>query len=80
MKKRPGDFGSPDQFDVLRREQRRAHIHMWRLKAEEMRTIADAMEDAGSRRLMLNAAANYQRLANAAEEHESPNAAEVIRA
>ena len=79
MKKRPGDFGSPDQFDVLRREQRRAHIHKWRLKAEEMRTIADAMEDAGACRLMLNAAANYERLANAAEECESPGAAEAIR-
>jgi hypothetical protein len=46
----------------------RLQILQWRAKAEELRTIADGMKDEGTRRLLRNAAANYIRLADEAEE------------
>jgi len=49
-------------------------IRRWRAKAKELRTIADGMKDEGTRRLLRNAAANYDRLADDAEERERPEA------
>jgi hypothetical protein len=40
-----------------------AAVRRWRTKAEELREIAMGMTDIGARRLMLNAAANYDHLA-----------------
>src|SRR5215469_8696060 len=43
---------------------KRSHIGGWRAKAEELRVIADGIKrHHRARRLMLNAAANYDRLA-----------------
>jgi hypothetical protein len=41
-------------------------VRMLRMKAEEVREIAMGMKDFNSRRLMLNAAANYDRFADEA--------------
>jgi hypothetical protein len=42
-------------------------IRRWRAKAEELRTIADGVKNDHARRGLLNAAANYDRLADDAE-------------
>ena len=57
--------------DDGRTDYTRRRIHTWRMKAEELRTIADEMNDAGWRRLMLNAAANYDRLTEEAEQGDN---------
>ena len=49
-------------------EEKRAQIYAWRTKAEELREIAMGMKDVSSRRGMLNAADNYDRLADEAEQ------------
>jgi hypothetical protein len=48
----------------------RLRIRHWRAKAEEMRTIADGMKNDLARRGFLNAAANYDRLADEYEERD----------
>jgi len=51
---------------------KRSHIRRWRAKAAELRVIADGMKnDHRARRLMLNAAENYDRLADEAERPEA---------
>jgi hypothetical protein len=40
----------------------------WRARAEEARTLADEMHDEASRRMMLEIAEGYERLAKHAEE------------
>ena len=57
-----------------RTDYKRRRIHTWRMKAEELRTIADEMNDTRSVRLMLNAAANYDRLADEAEQGDNSKA------
>ena len=52
----------------------RARVGTWRMKAEELRTIADGMKSDHGRRGMLNAAANYDRLADDAERRGRPEA------
>jgi hypothetical protein len=52
----------------------RLHIRTWRMKAEELRTIADGMMSDHTRHLLLNAAANYERMADQAEKHDKPEA------
>jgi hypothetical protein len=59
------------ELEELRNAQKRSRIFAWRNKAEELRVIADGMKDIGSRRLMLNASANFQRLADEAEERDN---------
>ena len=49
---------------------KRLHIRTWRMKAEQLRTIVDGMKNEHTRRLLQNAAANYERLADEAEERE----------
>jgi len=51
---------------------KRLYICHWRAKSEELRSIAEGMKNDYSRRLMLNAAANYDRLADEAEERDRP--------
>jgi hypothetical protein len=46
---------------------KRLYIRRWRVKAEELRTIACRMKSDHGRQKILNAAANYERLANEAE-------------
>jgi hypothetical protein len=46
---------------------KRERFRSWRMKAEELRTIADGMKNDHARRGILNAAANYTRLADEAE-------------
>ena len=54
---------------------KRSHIGRWRTKAEELRAIADGMKgNHHAGRLMLNAVANYDRLADEAEERDRPEA------
>jgi hypothetical protein len=43
-------------------------IRTWRAKAEELRKIADGLKSEHTRQLLLNAAVNYERLADEAEE------------
>jgi len=50
---------------------RRLYIRHWRARAEELRTIADGMKDDDTRRLLLNAAANYDRLADEYEKRDT---------
>jgi hypothetical protein len=54
----------------------RLHVRTWRNRAEELRTIADDMTDNHSRRLMLNAARNYDRMADEYEERDRPEASQ----
>ena len=49
-------------------DHKRAQIRIWRSKAEELREIAMGMKDVDSRRGMLNAADNYDHLADEAEQ------------
>jgi hypothetical protein len=49
-------------------EATRLQIRTWRAKAEELRKIADGLKSEHTRHLLLNAAANYERLADEAEE------------
>jgi hypothetical protein len=44
-----------------------ARIRDWRMRAEELRVVAESMEDPLARRGMLNAAATYQAMADEAE-------------
>jgi len=53
---------------------KRLHIRTWRMKAEELRTITDAMTSDDTRRQLLNAAANYDRFADEAEARDKPEA------
>jgi hypothetical protein len=39
----------------------------WRMRAEEVRTMADGMRDADSKRILHNIAADYDRLASWAD-------------
>jgi hypothetical protein len=48
-------------------DEARRHIGIWRAKAEELCTITDGTTSDDTRRLLLNAAANYDRLADEAE-------------
>ena len=59
-------------IDEVRADVTRLHIRTWRAKAEEVRTIADGMRNDHARRGMLNAAANYELLADEAEERDKP--------
>jgi hypothetical protein len=45
----------------------KARIRDWRMRAEELRVVAENMEDPVARRGMLNAAATYQAMADEAE-------------
>jgi hypothetical protein len=47
-------------------------IRTWRAKAEELRTVADGLKNEIARQGMLAAAANYERLADEAEERDKP--------
>jgi hypothetical protein len=49
-------------------EEKRAQIRTWRTKAEELREIAMGMKHVGSRRDILRAADNYDRLADEADQ------------
>ena len=51
---------------------RMSNVEDWRMKAEELRTIADGMTSDHARQKMLNAAANYERLADEAEKRDKP--------
>jgi hypothetical protein len=51
---------------------KRLHIRGWRAKAEELRSIAYGMKNDHARQKMLNAAANYERLADEAEKRYKP--------
>jgi hypothetical protein len=42
-------------------------IRVWRLRAEELRVLADTMEDAAARLGVLHAARNYEQMAANAE-------------
>jgi hypothetical protein len=53
---------------------KRLHIRTWRGKAEELRTIADGIKSEHTRQLLLNAAANFERLADQAEERDRAEA------
>jgi hypothetical protein len=55
------------QTDPVVDDVTRLHIQTWRDKAEELRTIADGIKNEQTRQLLLNAAANYERLADQAE-------------
>ena len=48
-----------------------ARIRNWRLKAAELRAVADNMKDPAARIGMLNAAATYETLADEAEGGQS---------
>jgi hypothetical protein len=50
------------------------HIRTWRMKAEEMRTAADGLKNESARQGLWAAAANYDRLADEAEERDQPEA------
>jgi hypothetical protein len=70
-----------DSDDALRLQIRKAtadaarlYIGTWRQRAEELRAIADGMKSDHGRRGMLNAAANYDRLADDAERRGRPEA------
>jgi hypothetical protein len=52
----------------------RLHIRTWRAKAEELRKIAAGLKNEHTRQLLLNAAANYDRLADQAEERDRAEA------
>ena len=77
MTERFGDVLSPIDADETRADLKRGHIRSWRLKAEELRTIADGMKTDAARRAMLNAAKNYERLADEAEENDKPHWAQT---
>ena len=70
-----GDVQS--RIEEKRGELKQAHIRNWRMKAEELRTIAAEMRSADARRLMLNAAINYERLADEADELSHPSHTEA---
>jgi len=44
-----------------------ARIRDWRMRAEELRTVAETLRDAVTRRGLLNAAATYDAMADEAE-------------
>jgi hypothetical protein len=77
MTERFGDVLSPIDADETRAELKRGHIRTWRLKAEELRTMADDMKTDAARRSMLNAAKNYERLADEAEGNDKPHWAQT---
>ena len=52
----------------------RLHVRTWRAKAAELRTIAAGIESEHTRQLLLGAAANYERLADQAEERDRAEA------
>jgi hypothetical protein len=62
------------QIEKARDDVTRLRILTWRAKAEELRTVADGMKNESARRGMLTAAANYERLADEAEERGKPGA------
>jgi hypothetical protein len=69
--KRAG-FSAVEVWDRGRRVERPAddgvdQIRRWRLKAEEIRTAADAFADASARDTMRNSAETYEALANSFE-------------
>lgn len=47
----------------------------WRYRAEEARAMAESMTDPEAKQLMLNVAADYERLAKRAEDRSGGNAA-----
>ena len=47
----------------------------WRYRAEEARAMAESMTDPEAKQLMLNVAADYERLAKRAEDRAGGNAA-----
>jgi hypothetical protein len=57
---------------AMRSDAEHGRIRVWRLKAEELRTIADGMRDPSARSGLLNAAMNYERLADDAEGRFEP--------
>lgn len=44
----------------------------WRARAEEARTVAESLAHAECKRMMLQVADDYEKLANRAEEGEAP--------
>ena len=50
----------------------------WRMRAEEMRTIADETRDATARAMMLRIAADYDRLAKHADNNAAPEIGTVV--
>jgi hypothetical protein len=52
----------------------------WRTRAEEARTFADQFPDAISKRLMRKMAADYEQLANLADERHAARAKRSTRA
>ena len=46
------------------------NVEHWRSRAEEARTIAELMNDAECRRMMLRIADDYEKIAKKAKEHK----------
>jgi len=51
----------------------------WRKRAEEMRTLSEAMSDPGAKEIMWRLAEDYDRLAKFSEADEEPELAKYIR-
>ena len=75
MIKQLGDLLSRPDTQEMGNALKREHFRSWRMKAEELRTIVDGMKNEDTRHLLLNAAANYERLADEAEEREGSEGA-----
>ena len=66
LKRSEQDAGGPDRAERTLNDSPE-QVRRWRMKAEEIRTAAEDYGDGSARQVLLNSAATYEALANAAE-------------